>query len=69
MEQDILNVIIQGGAVGISIALIWLVAWMLRVGIKFVSSALENNTKTMEKLINTVEKLIDKLENWGYKKG
>ena len=62
VETNIINTIIQGGAVGISIVLIWVVY-------KLSSNHINHNTEVLGKLNSTIdnnthviEKLDDKLQ-------
>jgi hypothetical protein len=47
MELDIQQ-IIQGGAVGISVALIFLLAYGMKIAYKLFSNHIEHNTKAVE---------------------
>ena len=66
-DTQIIGTIIQGGAVGISIMLIFFGWKMFKVWIEFVQTALKNNTDATNKLVDVIEKLVDKIEAWGSK--
>jgi len=66
-STDLVPTIIQGGAVGLAVMLILLVAWMLKVGIRFVETALRNNTDATNKLVGVIERLVEKIELWAPK--
>lgn len=62
--NELVPTIIQGGAVGISVLLIFLIGWIFKSGIKFVQTALERNTEATNNLVAVIGKLVDHINIW-----
>jgi len=65
MEEETLQTIIQGGAVGVAISLIILIYFILKWIFKILGNHINHNTEILTKLNGSLEantKVLDKIE-------
>lgn len=57
-SDDTINILIQGGAVGISLALIGLVWFIIKTGIDFAKDWISKQTQAITDLLVAIKQLI-----------
>ena len=58
-----LGILTQAGAVGIALALIGLIYWIVRWTIRMTTNHLQHNTEALQELKDAIHQLIDYLKN------